>query len=92
MLLLIFGVFMIHALSWLIRSTLQTLIYGRHRRLAESELAIKRPDVGPRVTYISLLISFPGLALTGLPLKYSELADQASWAHMRLLLEDVFGD
>lgn len=70
-LLLIFGVFMIHALSWLIRSTLQTLIYGRHRRLAESELAIKRPDVGPRITYISLLISFPGLALTGLPLKYS---------------------
>ena len=26
----------------------------------------------------------------GLPLKYSALADEASWAHMRLLFEDVF--
>ena len=28
----------------------------------------------------------------GLPLKYSPLADEASWAHMRLLFEDVFAD
>ena len=27
----------------------------------------------------------------GLPLKYSALADESSWAHMRLLLESVFG-
>ena len=26
----------------------------------------------------------------GLPLKYSKLADESSWAHMRLLLESVF--
>jgi len=28
----------------------------------------------------------------GLPLRYSALADEASWAHMRLLFEDVFAD
>lgn len=28
----------------------------------------------------------------GLPLRYSPLADEASWAHMRLLLEDVFAE
>ena len=28
----------------------------------------------------------------GLPLKYNALADEASWAHMRLLFEDVFAD
>jgi len=28
----------------------------------------------------------------GLPLKYSELADQASWAHMQLVLQEAFGE
>lgn len=28
----------------------------------------------------------------GLPLRYDELADQASWAHMQLMFRDVFGD
>ena len=28
----------------------------------------------------------------GLPLGYSELADQASWAHLQLVLEEVFSD
>lgn len=27
----------------------------------------------------------------GMPLRYSALADESSWAHMRLLFEDVFG-
>lgn len=69
---LIFFSFMIHALAWFVRSFLQTLIHGRHRRLAASERAIGRPDISPRVCYILLLISFPGLTLTGLPLKYSD--------------------
>jgi cytochrome b subunit of formate dehydrogenase len=70
-LLAIFGVFMIHALAWFVRSFLQTLIYGRPRRLAASERAIRGSETSPRVVYVALLISFPGLALTGLPLKYS---------------------
>jgi cytochrome b subunit of formate dehydrogenase len=68
---LIFGSFMIHALAWFVRSFLQTLIYGQPRRLVATERAIESGEKSPRVVYILLLVVFPGLALTGLPLKYS---------------------
>jgi cytochrome b subunit of formate dehydrogenase len=66
-----FGVFVLFAGGWFVRSFVQTLKYGRHRRLATRERAVVKSAPVNRRFYFVLLISFLVLVLTGVPLKYS---------------------
>jgi len=73
----LFTLFAIHAFFWFLRSLVHALEYGRHRRLQPGQTAIMRFSIGQRRSYALLIFTFMGLALTGLPLKYSDSA----WAH-----------
>jgi len=66
-----FGLFVIHAFLWFLRSMVHTLRHGRHKTLVTEEMAILKVPPLHRVMYALLLASFLGLVLTGLPLKYS---------------------
>jgi cytochrome b subunit of formate dehydrogenase len=66
-----FSVFGIHTLLWLVRSLIEVLRHGRPKGLAPGQPAFVRFNHFHRSAHTVLLISFLGLALTGLPLKYS---------------------
>jgi hypothetical protein len=70
LILLLFGVFLIHALLWFLRSLLHTLQYGRHKTLATEQTVLIRAESIHRWLAAVLIISFLGLTLTGLPLRY----------------------
>ena len=72
-----FGIFSIHAILWFVRSFVQTLKYGRHRRLVSQQMAVVRFTSWDRTLYIVVIIAFLGLVLTGVPLRYS----QFEWSH-----------
>ena len=71
-----FGLFSLHALLWFNRSFIHTLKYGRHRRLVSQQLAVVRFSNWDRVMYVTLIVAFLGLVVTGVPLRYS----QHGWA------------
>jgi len=67
---LVFGLFLLHAVLWFVRSFIQAFGDGRHRMLATEEIGFVRFETVHRVVYAILLLSFLGLTLTGLPLKF----------------------
>ncbi len=67
----VFGFFGIHTLLWFIRSIVYRVRHGRPRRLHPGEPAYVRFEGFHRALHVVVIVSFLGLALTGLPLKYS---------------------
>jgi len=67
----VFGFFGAHSALWSVRSLIQVLQHGRPKALAPGAVAYLRFGSFHRVAHTFMLISFLGLALTGLPLKYS---------------------
>ncbi len=67
----LFSLFAIHAFFWFLRSLIHTLERGRDKRLEPGQPAIVRFSLLHRRCYWMLIVSFVGLTLTGLPLKYS---------------------
>jgi cytochrome b subunit of formate dehydrogenase len=74
----VFGFFCLHTLLWFIRSIIHRAKYGRPRRLHPGEPAYVRFEGFHRTLHVIVIVSFLGLALTGLPLRYSEHA-WAQW-------------
>ncbi|MFH1919550.1 MAG: ammonia-forming cytochrome c nitrite reductase subunit c552 [Planctomycetota bacterium] len=75
--LLIFSVFTffgVHTLLWFVRSLVHVRRHGRPVRLAVGSPAYVRFEPIHRVLHAIVIVSFLGLALTGLPLKYSDQA------------------
>ena len=73
-----FGVFGVHSLLWFVRGLVHVLQHGRARPLVPGTIAYTRFGPFHRVAHTVMVLSFLGLALTGLPLKYS----QQGWAHV----------
>ena len=67
-----FGFFGIHCVFWFVRSLIDVLQNGRPNPLVPGEIAYERFVTFHRHGHTLLLISFLGLAITGIPLKYSE--------------------
>ncbi len=63
--------FAIHAFLWFLRSFVSVLHRGRHHTLVAGQHVLIRFSRGNRVLYMTLLISFLGLTITGLPMKHS---------------------
>ena len=68
----VFGFFGLHAVFWFIRGLVDTLQHGRPKHLAPSDAGYIRFRPFHRVAHTIMVISFLGLALTGLPLKFSD--------------------
>lgn len=68
----VFGFFGLHTLLWFIRSIVHRIKHGRPRRLRPGETAYVRFESFHRTLHVIVIVSFLGLALTGLPLKYSD--------------------
>ncbi len=74
---LIFGVFAffgVHSLLWFLRSLVHVIRHGRPRRLVPGSAAYVRFAPLHRIVHVVVIVSFLGLALTGLPLRYSTQA------------------
>jgi cytochrome b subunit of formate dehydrogenase len=76
LLLTTFGIFGLHSVLWLIRGVVEVFREGRPKGLVPGHTAYTRFVPMHRRAHTVLLTSFLGLALTGLPLKYS----QTEWA------------
>ena len=72
-----FVAFGIHSILWLIRGLIDVLQHGRATTFVPGQVAYVRFNAMHRIAHGLLLISFLGLAATGLPLKYSHMP----WAH-----------
>ena len=72
-----FGFFGLHSILWFVRSLIDVARHGRPDAYTPGAVAYVRFPLFHRVAHTMLLVSFLGLALTGLPLKYS----QTDWAH-----------
>jgi len=68
----VFGFFGIHAVLWGVRSLVHTLKHGRPRRLSPGQPAFVRFEPVHRALHVVVIVSFLGLAFTGLPLKYHD--------------------
>jgi cytochrome b subunit of formate dehydrogenase len=67
----VFTFFGVHTVLWLIRSTVHALRHGRVPGVAPKQKAIQRFSPIHRWLHAAVIVSFLGLALTGLPLKFS---------------------
>ena len=67
----VFGVFGLHTAAWFLRSLVHTMIHGRPKRLQPGKPAYVRFESIHRTLHVVVIVSFLGLAITGLPLKYS---------------------
>ncbi|MCR4410815.1 MAG: hypothetical protein NUV77_00145, partial [Thermoguttaceae bacterium] len=74
LLITVFAVFGVHTVLWFVRSLIHVWQHGRPKGLVPGHRAYVRFMPFHRWSHSFLLISFLGLALTGLPLKYSESA------------------
>ena len=74
LLLATFGFFGLHAVFWFVRGLVEVFREGRPKGLVPGEKAYVRFVPMHRRAHAVLLLSFLGLAMTGLPLKYSEYA------------------
>jgi cytochrome b subunit of formate dehydrogenase/outer membrane biosynthesis protein TonB len=72
----VFGFFGLHSLLWFVRGLVDVLLHGRAKGLRPGAVGYVRFTTFHRVGHAVLLLSFLGLAVTGLPLKYSH----AAWA------------
>ncbi len=68
-----FGAFGLHSLLWFVRELLHVVEHGRHHA-SPGAVAYVRFSPFHRYAHALLFVSFLGLALTGLPLKYSDSA------------------
>jgi len=66
----VFAVFGLHSALWLIRGVMHVLRHGRPARPTPGCKAIRRFATVHRSAHFVLMVSFLGLALTGLPLQY----------------------
>lgn len=67
----VFGFFGVHTLLWFGRSWVHRIRHGMPQRLQPGGRAFVRFDKIHRTLHLMIIVSFLGLALTGLPLKYS---------------------
>jgi cytochrome b subunit of formate dehydrogenase len=67
-----FGFFSLHSLLWLLRSSIERFRHGPHPHVAHSGRAVRRFNRVDRVNHALGIVSFFGLALTGLPLFYAD--------------------
>lgn len=67
-----FTFFGVHTALWFIRSLIDVIRNGRPQRLVPHADAYIRFQPIHRATHLIVIVSFLGLALTGLPLKYSD--------------------
>jgi len=72
-----FGFFGLHSILWFVRSLVDVRRHGRPDAYTAGAVAYVRFPLFHRAAHTLLLVSFLGLALTGLPLKYSH----TEWAH-----------
>jgi cytochrome b subunit of formate dehydrogenase len=79
-----FGFFGLHCIFWMIRSMIERIKHGPHPRHVAGAHAIQRFNRVDRINHAFVIISFFGLALTGLPLLYSD----KGWAKV---LAGMFG-
>ena len=70
----VFAFFGLHTILWFARSAVHVLRHGRPRRLAAGSPACVRFQTVHRALHAVVIVSFLGLALTGLPLKYHDQA------------------
>jgi cytochrome b subunit of formate dehydrogenase len=77
----VFGFFGVHSALWSLRSLVEVLKHGRPRALAPGAVAYLRFGLFHRLAHTLMLVSFLGLALTGLPLKYSHHHWATALAH-----------
>jgi cytochrome b subunit of formate dehydrogenase len=84
LMLTVFGFFGVHSVLWFVRSLVDVLKNGRGHPLIPGETAYERFAPFHRRGHTLLLVSFLGLAMTGVPLKYSEFG----WAQR---LADLMG-
>jgi cytochrome b subunit of formate dehydrogenase len=61
----------VHSILWFIRELITVMRHGRSKTFVPGSVAYVRFTFSHRVAHALLLISFLGLAATGLPLKYS---------------------
>jgi cytochrome b subunit of formate dehydrogenase len=80
----VFSFFGVHSLFWFVRCLIDVMLNGRSPQMIPGEIAYERFTAFHRYGHTLLLISFLGLALTGIPLKYSEYG----WARV---LADFWG-
>jgi cytochrome b subunit of formate dehydrogenase len=66
-----FGFFGLHSVLWFLRSLVDVLQHGRPQGLVPGAPAYVRFTSRHRVAHTFMVLSFLGLAATGLPLKYS---------------------
>jgi cytochrome b subunit of formate dehydrogenase len=81
LLLTTFGLFGVHSVLWFIRGLIDVIRSGRPSRLRPHGPAYVRFPLFHRVGHAVMLLAFLGLALTGLPLKYSHTAWAQNIAH-----------
>lgn len=67
-----FGFFGLHCIFWFIRSCVERIKHGPHPKHAAGGTSIQRFNRVDRINHAFVIISFFGLALTGLPLLYSD--------------------
>jgi cytochrome b subunit of formate dehydrogenase len=67
----VFAFFGLHSILWFVRSTIHVARHGRPRRLAPGKAAYVRFMGIHRILHAIVAASFLGLALTGLPIRYS---------------------
>lgn len=68
----VFGVFGIHSIVWFLRGLVDVAKHGRVKQLNPGETAYIRFLPHHRIAHSVMVVSFLGLALTGLPLKFSD--------------------
>jgi cytochrome b subunit of formate dehydrogenase len=73
----VFGFFGIHLLLWLPRSFSIIRQKRKHREAASNKYHIRRFTTGQRLTHLFVILSFILLALTGMTLKFANMA----WAN-----------
>jgi len=67
-----FGFFGLHSVFWFIRSLIERVRHGPHPKFKTNGHAIQRFTRVDRINHAFVIITFFGLALTGLPLIYSD--------------------
>lgn len=79
LLLCVFGFFGVHTVLWLQRSIVAAIKGETHKRVRdEEEKWVLRFSRQHRLTHVAIIVSFLGLAATGLPLMYS-FTDWGKW-------------
>ena len=67
-----FGFFGLHSVLWFVRSAIERARRGPLPRFPASSTAIQRFSRADRINHFFVIISFFGLTLTGLPLRFSD--------------------